>query len=271
MAKPGGVDLDETRRAERLQVTVHAANRDEHSQQRKNQVQMQPTERHEPMALFEEAPLRGGAEEHIHGDRSGRANEHSAFSAEAVGEQAIDDLAAGVGQGPTRQDRADVRPRESELVTYGLISKREVVTAHVEGGVQQTEKPPVQPAPRAKAGRIGESGGSRCRSRVHEAFVGGTEQSGFARQLNKPTWAGQKDFTGCLAIQTDDDALSQRGQIALFHVRLSSLHDGGRSADFQLCTPPSLSDYARAIAVPRQDARGRGLDEFGLAQIDRLQ
>ncbi len=53
MAKPGGVDLDETRRAERLQVTVHATNRDEQSEQRQSQVQMQPTERHQPMALFE--------------------------------------------------------------------------------------------------------------------------------------------------------------------------------------------------------------------------
>src|SRR5436190_10084650 len=93
MTEPGGVDLHHPWRAESLQVTVDAADGRKHPEQ---------------------APKRGEAEKHIHDGRTGRADEHGALSAEAVGEQAVNDLATSVGEQRGRNDGAHLALGKTE-------------------------------------------------------------------------------------------------------------------------------------------------------------
>src|SRR5207249_7932866 len=61
------------------------------------------------------------------------------LSTHLVGDQAVDDLAAGVSELVDGDDDADVALGEAELVADGLVGDREVVAAHVVGGVRSEE------------------------------------------------------------------------------------------------------------------------------------
>ena len=95
MTEPRGVDLHHARRAERLHVAVDSANQHEEPKQ---------------------APKRGDTERHVHDDRARRSDQHRAFSAEAVGQETVDNQTTGIGEQRSRDDRADLRLTESQLI-----------------------------------------------------------------------------------------------------------------------------------------------------------
>ncbi len=68
--------------------------------------------------------------------------------------QAVNDLAAGISEQRGRDDRADVRLAETELLRDRAVRDREVIPAEIERGVKQPDKSPVQTAARTKAGRV---------------------------------------------------------------------------------------------------------------------
>ena len=79
--EPGGVDFDHARRAERLEIAVQ-----------------QPDER-----KGREGPgKRGKAVDEIERNRPHRADEHGRAAADAVGQQAVEQLAEAVGDRPAR-------------------------------------------------------------------------------------------------------------------------------------------------------------------------
>ena len=104
----------------------------------------------------------------VHHDRAGRADQHRAFAAEAVGEQAVDDLPAGIGEERGRDDRAHLRFAETELLADRAVRDREIVAAHVERGVEQADEDPVQAAPRAKTWRMRAEFGVKHERAEHE-------------------------------------------------------------------------------------------------------
>ena len=91
---------------------------------------------------------------YIHHHRAGGTDEHGVFAAETIGEQAVDDLAARIGEQRGRDDRAHVCLAESELFADRTIRDRKIVAAHVERRVEQADESPVQTTARAEAGRM---------------------------------------------------------------------------------------------------------------------
>jgi hypothetical protein len=133
--EPRGVDLHHARSAEGLEVTVDATDGDEEAEQTREG---------------------GGAEREVHHHGAGRADQHRALAAQAIGEQAVDDLAARIREERGRDDRAHVALAEAELLAHRLVGERQVVPAHVERGVEQPEECPVLSAAPAEAGRMHE-------------------------------------------------------------------------------------------------------------------
>ena len=131
--KPGGIHLHHARGAERLHVAIDPANRDKQSEQ---------------------PPEGSHAEEDVHGDGARRADEHGAFAAETIGQEAVDDQAAGIREERGGDDRSHLRSRKTELRTDGVVAQGEVVAAEIKRGVEQAEKGPVQAAAGAEAGRM---------------------------------------------------------------------------------------------------------------------
>src|SRR4030095_15900511 len=119
LAEPGSVDFHHAGRAESRQVAVYTAKGDEHP---------------------EHSPKRRDAEEYIHHHRADGANEHGAFAAETIGQQAVNDLTTRIGEQGGRDDCAHVRLAEAELFADRTIRDREIVAAHVERRVEQSDK-----------------------------------------------------------------------------------------------------------------------------------
>ena len=113
-----------------------------------------------------------------------------------VRDQTIDNLPARVREERRRDDIAHLRPAESKLRADRFVGDGKIVAAHVVRRVQQAEKSPIQPASRAKAGRILHARGRRRSGfNRHAASLNLCQRSNriFARQLNKPRKKGQKD------------------------------------------------------------------------------
>src|SRR4051812_16640812 len=132
--KPGGVDFYHAGSAERLQVTVDSADE-------------QKPRKH--------SGERGEPEKEIHRHGAGSADEHGAFAANAIGEQTVEDLPAGVSKERGGDDRAHLPLVETELVADGFVRDREVVATGVKRGVKEANEGPVQPAPGTEPLRMG--------------------------------------------------------------------------------------------------------------------
>ena len=130
--EPRGVDLHHARSAEGLEVSVDATDGDEEAEQSRE---------------------RGGAEREVHHHGAGRPDQHRALAAKAIGEQAVDHLAARIREERGRDDRAHVALAEAVLLAHRLVGERQVIPAHVERGVEQPEECPVLSAAPAKTGR----------------------------------------------------------------------------------------------------------------------
>ena len=92
--EPGGVDFDHARRAERLKIAVQ-----------------QPDER-----KGREGPgERGEAVNEIERNRPQRADEHGRAAADAVGQQAIEQLAEAVGDRPAAENAGDLERVEMKF------------------------------------------------------------------------------------------------------------------------------------------------------------
>ncbi len=140
MPEPGSVHFDHAWRAEGLHVAVDPANRHEQAKH---------------------PPKRGHPEEDVHDDRAGGTNQHRFFTPHFVGDEPVNDEPAGVRQQGRGDNLAHVPAVEVELVADRLVRDREVVSAHVERGVQQADQTPVQTAARTKSRRISSALG-RC-------------------------------------------------------------------------------------------------------------
>ena len=83
--KPGRVHLDHAGRAQRLQVAVHEPDQREGG---------------------EGAGERGETENEIHHDGADRADQHGGLAADAIGQEAVHELAGAVGERPRAQHSA---------------------------------------------------------------------------------------------------------------------------------------------------------------------
>ena len=83
--KPRRIHLHHSRPTERLHVAIHSTDRDKQTEQ---------------------APERCHTEKDVHDDSACRADEHGAFAAEAICEQAVYDQAARVGKKRGGDDRS---------------------------------------------------------------------------------------------------------------------------------------------------------------------
>ena len=130
LAEPRRVNLDEARRAERLDITVNTSQHHEQPQH---------------------APKRRCAEQQVHCDCPCRADEHRALAANPVGEQSIDDLSDGIREQLRRDDAAHVRLRKMKLIGDGFISEGKIVAAQIIGRIHQPDDAPVQTATRTES------------------------------------------------------------------------------------------------------------------------
>src|SRR5207245_6514956 len=97
---------------------------------------------------------RSDAEKNIHNNGASRSDEHGPFSAETICEKAIYDQTAGIGEQGRCDDVAHLRFAEPEFAADCAIREREIITAHVERGVEQADQGPIQSAPWAKSRRM---------------------------------------------------------------------------------------------------------------------
>ena len=139
MPEPRCIDLDHSRAAECLHVSVDPANHNE-----------QP----------EKAPERSNSERAIHNDGARCSDEHRAFSAETICEKAIYNQTAGIRKQRRCDDVANLRFGEPEFATDCAIRERQIITAHVERGVKQANECPIQSPPWAKSRRMRSKNGS---------------------------------------------------------------------------------------------------------------
>ena len=96
------------------------------------------------------------------------------FSAKSVGQKFIDNLSAGVGEQGGCDDASNLCFAETELAADGATGQRQIVTAHVERGIEQADERPVQTAARTKARRMRNENGS-VRARSHDLKMRRTE------------------------------------------------------------------------------------------------
>jgi len=160
--EPGGFDFGHAGRAEGLEVAVDAADGDEES---------------------EDSPNGGGTEEEVHGDGAGSADEHGLFAADAVGEEAVEDLSEGVDEGRGENDFGHLGIGEMVLLGDGFVGDGEVVAAEIEAGVEEAEVTPVEAAAGTKTLRIGDGVFNRYRLSHSASRSTSVRSEGVARSL----------------------------------------------------------------------------------------
>lgn len=136
--KPGGFDFGHAGCAEGLKVSVDAANGHEET---------------------EDSPDRGGAEEDVHDDGAGGADEHRLFAADPIGDQSVDDLAKGINQRGGENNPRHLGIAEMVLVADGFVRDREIEPAEIKRCIEEPEVAPVEAAAGTEARRIA----AKCR------------------------------------------------------------------------------------------------------------
>ena len=135
--EPGGVDLDHRQGAEALEILVDGVE-----------------QRHADDDLGLPAGQEQGADDQVEQRRADAAEDDGLLAAEAVGQRAVEDDAQGVGPEAGGGDGAELGLGEVEGLHDVAGGDVEVVAPHVEGGVGQPQREPVQEAPAAVLGRV---------------------------------------------------------------------------------------------------------------------
>lgn len=120
--EPGGVDFDHPRATERLEVAV-----EEPDHRKGGEGSSEGTE----------------AKDQIDGDGADGANKERFTTADAVGEESIDQLARTISEGPDGEHVGDLRGSEVELGDHAWGGETKIVAAHVVGAVEATNGDPV--------------------------------------------------------------------------------------------------------------------------------
>ncbi len=141
--EPRRVDLDHPRRAERLEVAVHAPNEGKRC---------------------ERACKRCRTEHQVHDDGAGRANQHGDASANSVGQEPVDQLPDPVGHRPRAQNLRNLELAKTELRHQTRRGKSEIVPADVVRGVHEPKAHPIHATAGSKSRGILNAGVGRGRS-----------------------------------------------------------------------------------------------------------
>lgn len=139
--KPSGVNFDHAGGTKRLKPSVR-----------------QPNEREGG----ESSGKGGKTKDEVDGDGANGADEERGATSDAIGEEAVNELAGAVGEGPDGEHVGDLGGGEVKLIDHPRGGKAKVVATHVVGPVEETDRNPVQPTARTKTGGIGRGGGGRA-------------------------------------------------------------------------------------------------------------
>ena len=91
-------------------------------------------------------------------DGSNSTDEEGEFASDAVRQKAVEKLTGAIGDRPDGENVGDLGGGEMELLHDSGYGKSEIVPTHVERGVEQAQRDPVQRPAWSETGRVGGNG-----------------------------------------------------------------------------------------------------------------